>query len=26
MPVGACRAGRRLCPPDRYDLVGMSHC
>jgi len=26
MPVGACRAGRRLCPPDRYDLVGMPHC
>ena len=26
MPVGARRPGRRLCPPDRYDLVGLSHC
>jgi hypothetical protein len=26
MPVGAFRAGRRLCSPNRYDLVGLCHC
>ncbi len=25
IPVGAFPARRRLCPPDRYDLVGMFH-
>ena len=26
MPVGAFPAGRTLCSPDRYDLVGLSNC
>ncbi len=26
IPVGAFPAGRRLCSPDRYDLVGLCHC
>jgi len=26
MPVGAFHARRRLCSPDRYDLVGLSQC
>ncbi len=26
IPVGALRAGRRLCSPDRYDLVGLYQC
>ncbi len=26
IPVRAFPAGRRLCSPDRYDLVGLSHC
>jgi len=26
MPVGAFRAGRRLCSPDRYDFVGLFQC
>ncbi len=25
IPLGAFRAGRRLCSLDRYDLVGLSH-
>ncbi len=26
IPVGAFPAGRRLCSPDRYDLVGLFQC
>ncbi len=26
IPIGAFRAGWRLCSPDRYDLVGLIHC
>ncbi len=26
IPVGAFPARRRLCSPDRYDLVGLSYC